>query len=249
MLLIRDHGVADYTGLLDMDATDIGVLSEDDLACLDELGAYLAGTQAWQRFAVWLLHKHFEPADGEIFVERATPDRELETTLVPRSMVSPQQVSASGIRFDADVDSDVSVIALEFAEPADFGPTPPLSADDETVLAGIAQRLRAHDKIDRFGVKLIRNPLALSEDELLLETCDSAIRTLYCDISSRDAIPADLDIIETTWRWNVVQGEGQPVVMQTCAAACVPAVAEGHDLKHGHSGTDNDDNPIGPVYP
>jgi hypothetical protein len=200
MLLMRDHGVADYTGLLDMDATDIGVLSEDDLACLDELGAYLAGTQAWQRFAVWLLHKHFEPADGEIFVERATPDRELETTLVPRSMVSPQQVSASGIRFDADVDSDVSVIALEFAEPADFGPTPPLSADDETVLAGIAQRLRAHDKIDRFGVKLIRNPLALSEDELLLETCDSAIRTLYCDISSRDAIPADLDIIETTWR-------------------------------------------------
>jgi hypothetical protein len=198
---------------------------------------------------VWLLHKHFEPADGEIFVERATPERELETTLVPRSMVSPQQVSASGIRFDADVDSDVSVIALEFAEPADFGPTLPFSADDETVLAGIAQRLRAHDKIDRFGVKLIRNPLALSEGELLLETCDSAIRTLYCDVSSRDAIPADLDIIETTWRWNVVAGDGRPVVMHTCAAACVPAVAEGHDLKHGHSGTDNDDNPIGPVYP
>jgi hypothetical protein len=248
MLSIRDHGVADYTGLLDMDATDVGVLSEDDRACLDELGEYLASTQAWQRFAVWLLHKHFEPADGEIFVERATAQRGLETTLVPRSMVS-QQVSASGIRFDADVDSDVSVIALEFAEPADFGLTPPLSAEDETVLAGIAERLRAHDKIDRFGVKLIRNPLALSEDELLLETCDSAIRTLYCDIGSRDALPADLAVIETTWRWNVVQGEGQPVVMQTCAAACVPAVAEGHDLKHGHSGTDNDDNPIGPVYP
>src|SRR5258705_9511084 len=102
---------------------------------------------------------------------------------------------------------------------------------------------------NRFGVKLIRNPLALSEDELLLETSDSAIRTLYCDIGSRDALPADLAVIETTWWWNVVQGEGQPVVMQTCAAACVPAVAEGHDLRHGHSGTDNDDNPIGPVYP
>jgi hypothetical protein len=35
-----------------MDATDVGVLSEDDRACLDELGVYLAGTQAWQRFAV-----------------------------------------------------------------------------------------------------------------------------------------------------------------------------------------------------
>jgi hypothetical protein len=42
---------------------------------------------------------------------------------------------------------------------------------------------------NRFGVKLIRNPLAVSEDELLLETCDSAIRTLYCDIGSRDAPP------------------------------------------------------------
>jgi hypothetical protein len=248
MLLIRDHGVADYTGLLDMDATDVGVLGEDDRACLDELGAYLASTQAWQRFAVWLLHKHFEPADGEIFVERATPERELETTLAPRSVVSSQQVSASGIRFDAQVDFDVSVIALEFAEPGDFGPTTPLSADDETVLAGIAQRLRAYDKIDRFGVKLIRNPLGLSEHELLLETCDSAVRTLYCDISSRDALPADLDIIETTWRWNVVQGEGRPVVMQTCDTACI-AAAGGHDLRHGVSGTDNDDNPFGPVYP
>jgi hypothetical protein len=100
------------------------------------------------------------------------------------------------------------------------------------VLAGIAGRLRSHNKIDRFGVKLIRNPLALSEDELLLETCDSAIRMLYCDISSRDALPADLDIIETTWRWNVVQGEGRPVVMQTCDTACI-AAAEGHDLRHG----------------
>ena len=26
MLSMRDHGVADYTGLLDMDATDVGVL-------------------------------------------------------------------------------------------------------------------------------------------------------------------------------------------------------------------------------
>ncbi len=247
MLQIRDHGVVDYTELLDMDATDVGVLGEDDRACLAELGAYLATTAAWRRFAVCLLHKHFEPADGEIFVERATAQRGLETTLVPRSMVS-QEVSASGIRFDAHDDSDVNVIALEFAEPADFGPTSPLGADDEAVLAGIAQRLRAHDKIDRFGVKLIRNPLALSEDELLLETCDSAIRTLYCDIITRDALPADLVVIETTWRWNVVEGEGQPVVMQTCNTACI-AVAEGHDLRHGHSGTDNDDNPIGPVYP
>ena len=247
-MLIRDHGVEDYTALLDMDATDVGVLTEDDRACLDELGEYLVTTEAWQRFAVWLLHKHFEPAGGEIFVERPTPDREIETTLVERSELSSHEVSASGIRFDAEVDSDVSVIAMEFAEAADFGPTSPLGADDEPVLAGIAERLRAHGKIDRFGVKLIRNPLGLSEHELLLETCDTASRTLHCDISSRDALPADLAVIETSWQWKVVHGQGQPVVMQTCDTACFPA-AEGHDLKHGVSGTDNHDNPFGPIYP
>jgi hypothetical protein len=36
MLLIRDHGVEDYTEVLDMDATDVGTWSEDDRVCLDE---------------------------------------------------------------------------------------------------------------------------------------------------------------------------------------------------------------------
>ena len=53
MLLIRDHGVEDYTEVLDMDATDVGVLSEDDRACLDELGEYLVTTESWQWFAVF----------------------------------------------------------------------------------------------------------------------------------------------------------------------------------------------------
>jgi hypothetical protein len=115
-------------------------------------------------------------------------------------------------------------------------------------LAGIAERLRAHGKIDRFGLKLIRNPLGLSERDLLLETCNSASRTLFGDVVSRDAAPADLTLVETTWRWRVVHGAAQPEVMQDCTAACI-TVGEGHDLRHGHSGTDNDDNPIGPIYP
>ena len=61
MLTIRDHDVEDYVALRDMDATDVGTLSEDDRACLDELGDYLVSTDAFQRFAIWLLHKHFEP--------------------------------------------------------------------------------------------------------------------------------------------------------------------------------------------
>ena len=70
-LNFRDHDVEDYVALKDMDNTDVGVLDDLDRACLREIGEYLVTTGAWQRYAMWLLHKHFEPAEGEVFVERA----------------------------------------------------------------------------------------------------------------------------------------------------------------------------------
>jgi hypothetical protein len=244
MLMMRDHSVEDYATLRDMDATDVGVLSDDDRACLRELGEYLVTTDAWQRFAIWLLHKHFEPLAGEVFVERAIPELcKTETTPVERSGFSEHGLSATGIRFNAEGGSEVAVVGMEFAEQGDFGSTAPLSAADETVLASIAARLNTHGKVDRFGVKLIRNPLGITEQEILLETCDSSTRTMHCDVSSREAMPADLKIVETTWRWRLVSGGTRPVVMQDCTAGCTP-VGEGHDLAHRHSGTDNDDNPI-----
>ena len=112
-------------------------------------------------------------------------------------------------------------------------------------MAGIADRLRAHGKIDRFGVKVIRNPLGLSERDLLVEPCDTANRTLRRDVIARDAASADLTFIETRWRWRLGEGETQPEVMQECSAGCV-AVGESQDLRHRHAGADNDDNPIDP---
>ena len=53
-MLIRDHTVEDYAALLEMDATDVGILADDDHACLRELGEYLVTTAASQRYAVWL---------------------------------------------------------------------------------------------------------------------------------------------------------------------------------------------------
>jgi hypothetical protein len=243
-MLVRDHVVEDYAGLRDMDATDVGVLSEDDRACLAQLGEHLVTTDAWQRFAIWLLHKHFEPAPGEVFVERALRSpRKTETTPVDRSAFPGQRLSPTAVRFDAASDSAVNVVAMEFAEPADFGSSSPLSADDETALAGIAALLEANGKLDRFGVKLIRDPLGLSEGEFLLESCDSTERMLYCDASLRNAIPVDQTVVETTWRWKLVEGETTPIVMQDCTAGCI-SIGEGHDISHKHSQTDNDDNPI-----
>jgi len=138
------------------------------------------------------------------------------------------------IRFDEAVSGDVGVIGMEFAEPADFGDTCPLSEDDEAVLAGVAERLAAHGKVGRFGVRLIRNPLGLSEDELLHETCDSAHRMLQCTVGGRDALLDDATIVQTAWRWKVVQGKTAPTVMRDCTVTCTDA-GEGHDVAHSHS--------------
>jgi hypothetical protein len=226
MLTMRDHGVEDYAVLPHMDTTDVGVLGDDDRACLEELGAYLATTDAWKRFAIWLLHKHFHPAAGEVFVEHAThAPRGTWTAPADRSA----DLSAIAIRF-GDPDSN-EIVGMEFVAIEDFGDVAPLSDDDSEVLAGIAERLGAHGKIDRFGVRLIRNPLALTDNELLHETCDSQTRTLQCAVGERDALLGDEDTTETTWRWKVVDGTAQPTVMQDCLVVCVRA-GEGHTVAH-----------------
>ncbi len=226
MLTIRDHDVEDYVALRDMDATDVGTLSEDDRACLDELGQYLVSTDAWQRFAIWLLHKHFEPAAGEVFVESViTAPRGTQTTPVKRCFA--QGLNATSMRFDPDVSSGVGVIGMEFADPTDFGSTSSVSPDDEAALTGIAQRLRAHDKIERFGVRLIRNPLGLNENEALFETCDLAHRTLHCSVGERDGVRAGTTI-ETTWQWTPSLSNTGPKVHRFCTAMCQSDGYEGH---------------------
>ncbi len=91
MLTMRDHGVEDYESLRDMDTTDVGELREDDHACLEELGKYLVDTDASNRFGIWLLHKHFEPAPGEVFVEHTMrAPRKTETSPIERSAFPEQ---------------------------------------------------------------------------------------------------------------------------------------------------------------
>jgi hypothetical protein len=228
MLTMRDHDVEDYVALRDMDATDVGVLSEDDRACLDELGHYLVSTDAFQRFAIWLLHKHFEPTAGELFVERVFDGpRRTETAPVERPAFSAHGLSATAVRFDGAVDSGVGVIGMEFAEPADFGSISPLSAGDETALAGLAERLQAHDKTERFGVRLIRNPLGLLENEVLLETCDIAHRTLHCSVVERDSVRAG-STVDTSWQWEPSLSKTGPKVKHRCYTECSSTDNWGH---------------------
>jgi hypothetical protein len=251
MLTLRDHGVGDYEALRHMDTTDVGDLSDDDRACLTELGEYLSSSEAWQRFGIWLPHKHFEPAPGEVFVEHSMRSpRRTETALKLWADFAEAELRTTAFRFDDSSEHGVALVGMEFAEPEDFGDTESLSDDDEAILTGICERLKAHDKIERFGVRLIRNPLGLAENELLHETCDSATKTMRCTVGERDVMLADQATIQTAWKWRVVEDGVHAVVMQDCTAGCV-RVGEVHDVAHTASGTDDFDNPIegGPNQP
>ncbi|OBC01828.1 hypothetical protein A5784_17145 [Mycobacterium sp. 852013-50091_SCH5140682] len=240
MLVMRDHDVEDYKALRDMDATDVGELHADDRACLEELGQYLVTTDAWQRFGIWLLHKHFLPEPGEVFVEQTVRSpRGTKTSPIDRSAFG--QLSATAVRFYDQADG-LGMVGMEFAEPDDFGDTEPLSDDDAIVLAGIAERLQAYDKTERFGVRLIRNPLGLTDEEMLHETTDSGDRTMNCTVGDRAEVLVQQNVTQTAWKWRVVHGGPETIVMQDCTAGCV-RVGEGHDTAHTASGTDDFDNP------
>ncbi len=216
MLTIRDHTVDDYEQLGDMDASDVGVLTEDDRDTIAELGDYLLASGGWERFSVWLLHKHFLPEPGEVFVERAIGrPPQTHTTLIDRSAFSASGLQPTSLRFDPEATSDVRLIGMEFAGPADFGPVSPIGPADEAVLAGFAKRLRARGKLDRFGVRLIRNQLGISDDKDLMETCDKPRRALHCAVMDTAEIPRD-DAIETTWRIKPVEDEDGPTASQWC---------------------------------
>jgi hypothetical protein len=227
VLTLRDHNVKDYAVLRDMDTTDVAVLDEADRACLDELGHYLVSDDAWWRFSIWLLHKHFEPLAGELFLERvSSAPRGTETRPVQRCCAD---LDATSLRFDPEVRSSVGVIGMEYTDPANLGCTAPLCDDDETVLAGVAKRLRAHGKTERFGVRLIRDPLGVLENEVLVETCDMTHRRLHCSVNNRADVHADS--IETTWLWRPCPG---PAVMQYCSMMC-GYDGNGNHYIEGHS--------------
>jgi hypothetical protein len=236
-----DHGGEDYAELHDMDATDVGELTEDDRECLDDLGQYLVAADAWNRFGIWLLHKHFEPEPGEVFVEHVVSDpRGTQTRPIARSSFEAQELSPTAIRFDTSVDSGLGVVGMEFAEPGAFAGVSPLSDEDEAVLEGLAQRLAVHDKIERFGVRLLRDPLApLSGRDAVGDLQQRQAHASVCRHPAPcHAMPMQTTI-ETNWRFRVVEGEAAPIVMVECTAGCQP-VGEGHDIAHAHQGESED---------
>jgi hypothetical protein len=63
---------------------DVTPLDADDLACMAELRAVLATHGRLGRFALHLVHRHFELADGEVLVEYSDAEAREQVMRVER---------------------------------------------------------------------------------------------------------------------------------------------------------------------
>ncbi|MGD9545744.1 MAG: hypothetical protein AB7F41_03890 [Methylocystis sp.] len=216
MISIAHHTELDYANLPHIDADGVGRLDHCDLACLDELGEFLVAVEASERFGVSLLHQHFAVRDGEMMVETVDGEAGLIRLRPERADESAQPIL---VRFSEADDRGNGLVALEFA--LNLGGVAPITSNDAQVLDGVRAILQRHAKLDRFGLRLIHDPLSAGLSSMLLETCDSRARILTC--RAVDATDEALtQSVPTFFRWRDarIAPSGQLVVTQTIAAVC-----------------------------
>lgn len=233
MLAIRRHSSQDYAVLPDIDTTDVGIITADDQACLDEVGSCLLAAKAHSRFGLTLLHSHFPVHDDEMLLEEVNTDERAITVRPVRADHS--SVFATNVCHD---DAD-QLVGLEFASYQTLAGVAPIGDSDSNVLTGIVDILRRRAKIKRFGIRLLHDPLGL-DGNVLLETSDLARRILSS--RSETGSPALLQSIPTVFRWEEVRagsGDGLTVdqgCMQYCrtVSRCVQPVRGSHDRGRSH---------------
>jgi hypothetical protein len=80
----------------------------------------------------------------------------------------------------------------------------PLDEDDRSLLHDVADVLRKHNAIERFGLSLLHRHFPIGDDEVMLETTDVGNRTQCIRPVPRSYV-ASLDYTETAWRLDTGQ--------------------------------------------
>lgn len=252
MITLRQHEPRDYAVLPDMDLTEVGALSDADRLCLDEFGACLVRAGAHERFGATLLHSHFTPDTGEIFIEEADLAAKL-LRLRPTREASVDLAAVNVCFEESPMDEDeIRLVGLEFASPAILGGVAPINAADGEVLAGLRNILVRHRKAGRFGLRLFHDPLQAG-DAILVETYNPAKRLLTCTLAPPDDA-AVARAVATVFRWTrAVRDDNDLAISQYCEQICnkIQVCGDGggnsHIIVQTHSGTSIHSHDPGPA--
>jgi hypothetical protein len=217
MLTVRPHSSLDYAKLPNIDTSNVGTLTERDLACLDSVGNCVVQADAQERFGVSLLHSHFPIRSDEIVVEEAHFNEGFLTVRPIRN--APPNLLATTVCFDVvdPVNEEIQLVGLEFAPEEVLAGVSPLNDADRDLLTKIARILHRDEKTRRFGIRLLHNPLKLDK-RVLLETCDSIGRILTCRCTDEDD-PSFTQSIATVFRWETGNEAGL-AIGQECMQFC-----------------------------
>lgn len=236
---IRCHDSRDYAMLRDMEGSDVGVLDASDRDCLDEIGALLVRRVAHHRLGIALLHRHFHVTDDEMLVETFNADdRRVEIRPFVHGAFHDDQIAPVTVRFTA-VPGDagrLDLIGMEYLHQSEENRCEAFDASDAACLADIRRILARRDKLDRFGVRLIHNPVNWRDDEVLFEESDVAGRVLSFEVGARGD-PRVRKSVETFWVWDAVTtSSGDLIAVTHCPAKCkrfCQKTGLGHDPR-GH---------------
>jgi hypothetical protein len=233
VLTWRRHDSRDYDALPHIDSAGTADLSAEDQECLNAIGRELHERSGADRFGILLLHKHFDFANDETCVETVDPDRRCIVAQPVRNVLDGLAVTRLLFEAEAAGTSQFRCVALEMASPEMLGEAAPMASEDAGTLEAIAGILARRDKLERFGVQLLHDPIGL-EDEILVETCDPIARTLVCSPVPQSEAERP-GAINTVFRWkNRCAPDGFFASQQ-----CVP-------WQKCYRDTDQNNNPVGP---
>jgi len=90
----------------------------------------------------------------------------------------------------------------------------PWSPLDQALFDELREVLKRHGAASRFGIALLHRHFDVADDEMLIETCDTATRTLTSRPRNRKELDGE-NVVETSWRLDALGA------MQVCQGSCV----------------------------
>lgn len=93
----------------------------------------------------------------------------------------------------------------------DIADVPAMSSADDSCITEVTAVLKKHGKLDRFGLMLLHQHFDITDDEVMIETCDPLSRTLTIAPGSRAEL-SKMVFKETSWRLD----SGKPVMNCAC---------------------------------
>ncbi|MGI8908373.1 MAG: hypothetical protein ACR2IE_18015 [Candidatus Sumerlaeaceae bacterium] len=125
-----------------------------------------------------------------------------------------------------------ALAVLSYNDLPDIHEVSPLTDQERECLDAVRDVLYKHRCADRFGVMLLHNHFHLSDDEILVESCDMENRVLIAKPQKASEFD-QARVIETNWRFVTSGKDGQ--AERRCVAVCQ------NDGAGQHIGQDHND--------